>query len=112
MEMVKAGRVGEVRERGRKVLALLGRKVGVFADGDGFFALELTCKHQGADLSAGRVVGGVVTCPRHGWRYELATGRCLDHASAPLRRHALELRGEEIWISLGPVEGGAPGSNR
>jgi nitrite reductase/ring-hydroxylating ferredoxin subunit len=109
MDMIRAGRVAEVRERGRKVLALLGRKVGVFADGDGFFALELTCKHQGADLSAGRVERGVVTCPRHGWRYELATGRCLDHASAPLRRHDLEVRGEDIWISLRPVEEGQPG---
>jgi nitrite reductase/ring-hydroxylating ferredoxin subunit len=105
MEMIRAGRTADIRAAGRKVLSLLGRKVGVFAAEDGFYAVELTCKHQGADLSAGAVADGVVTCPRHGWRYRLETGHCLDHDSAPLRRHALDVRGDEVWISLRPLEG-------
>jgi nitrite reductase/ring-hydroxylating ferredoxin subunit len=56
-----------------------------------FYALFDRCPHQGARLSAGVLVGGVVAkepgcysfdpasrlvkCPRHGWEYELATGR-------------------------------------
>jgi len=35
------------------------------------------CPHQGATLSAGELDGGVVTCPAHGSRFDVATGERL-----------------------------------
>ena len=62
--------------------------------GPRFFALRDICPHQGAPLSAGKVdgtalpclpgqeisygrLGEILTCPWHGWQFELATGRAL-----------------------------------
>lgn len=38
------------------------------------YALDGMCAHQGGPLANGTVQGGCVTCPWHGWQYELATG--------------------------------------
>ena len=44
----------------------------------GGYAIQRRCPHLKADLSRfGSVENGILTCAMHGWRFELATGRCL-----------------------------------
>lgn len=38
-------------------------------------AIEDACNHAGASLSEGHRQGGCVSCPMHGYIFELATGR-------------------------------------
>ncbi len=71
-----------------------GRALTVVRRGRRFFALRDICPHQGAPLSAGKVdgtalpcrpgeeisygrVGEILTCPWHGWQFDLSTGRAL-----------------------------------
>ncbi len=85
------------------VVSLLGKKVGIFLRGEEIYALQMSCKHQGADLSKGRVTQGIVTCPRHGWRYDLQTGECVEPENgAPLRFHEVKLDGPQVWVSIHP----------
>jgi UDP-MurNAc hydroxylase len=44
----------------------------------GDYLVERRCPHLGGDLARfGDVDNGVLTCTLHGWRFDLATGRCL-----------------------------------
>ncbi len=43
-----------------------------------FHAVSDRCSHEGALLSGGRLDGGVVTCPAHGSRFDVATGKNLS----------------------------------
>lgn len=36
------------------------------------------CPHQGADLKNATVVNGVITCPRHFWKFCADTGKCIS----------------------------------
>ena len=84
---------------------VLGRNVGIVKDQDGMlFATEISCKHQNADLTTGKLKGDTIRCPRHGWLYNIKTGECLNHDSSPLRRYDLEIRGDDIYVSTLPVE--------
>lgn len=52
----------------------------------GDFIVQRRCPHLGGDLARfGEVDDGVLTCTLHGWRFELATGRCLTADRARLR---------------------------
>jgi nitrite reductase/ring-hydroxylating ferredoxin subunit len=42
-----------------------------------FYACADRCPHAGATLSEGEVESGVVTCPRHGSQFDVATGQRL-----------------------------------
>ena len=77
------------------------------ADGE-ISALELACRHQGADLSAGQREGRiVVTCPRHAWRYDLATGACLTEPGLPLRALAVKSEAGKLYVDpIPPLDGG------
>ena len=46
----------------------------VFRSSGVLYALDGMCAHQGGPLAEGTVQAGCVTCPWHGWQYELATG--------------------------------------
>lgn len=55
--------------------ALVGERiVAVFRHEGNWFAIDAMCSHQGGPLAEGTVKDGCVTCPWHGWQYDLATG--------------------------------------
>ncbi|MVA75059.1 bifunctional 3-phenylpropionate/cinnamic acid dioxygenase ferredoxin subunit [Auraticoccus sp. F435] len=77
--------------------------IALFRDDDGtFYALDDTCSHQEASLADGWVEDGEVECPLHAARFCLRTGAalCLP-ATAPVRTHRVELRGEDVWLFPG-----------
>jgi len=89
------------------VLSLLGRRVGVWRDKTGEWqAMEMACRHQNGDLSQGSREGDIVTCPRHGWRYDLSSGACLTEAWARLRRYGIKVEKGGVWVSTRPLESG------
>ncbi|MGH3709176.1 MAG: Rieske (2Fe-2S) protein, partial [Pseudonocardiaceae bacterium] len=48
--------------------------------------VQRRCPHLRADLAKfGSVSDGILTCALHGWRFDLATGRCLTAADHPIR---------------------------
>jgi len=105
MDLIKLAPVTDFDRIRYRTFPVLGRVVGVYRCDDGtFLAREARCKHQGADLGAGRLAGSRVTCPRHGWEYDLATGECTNMGSLPLRPHAFEVRDGWLWVSPMPQE--------
>ena len=52
----------------------------------GDWVMERACPHRQADLSVfGEIDGDVLVCTLHGWRFDLATGRCLTADDRKLR---------------------------
>lgn len=67
-----------------------GRIVAVFHTTKGFFAMDGMCPHAGGPLAEGMLSGCIVTCPWHGWQFDVSTGEnCLNrrlvHPTFPLR---------------------------
>lgn len=54
---------------------LMGKPVVVFTSPDGPAVLVDRCPHRNMALSQGKVRGGEIECPYHGWRFK-ADGRC------------------------------------
>ncbi|MDQ6784055.1 MAG: Rieske (2Fe-2S) protein [Actinomycetota bacterium] len=54
-----------------------GQPVAVYRVRRKLFALSNVCLHIGSPIDDGHVAHGCVTCPWHGWRYELASGDLL-----------------------------------
>ena len=43
------------------------------------FALDNTCPHAGGPLGEGNLDGEVISCPWHGWKFNVRTGDCLKN---------------------------------
>lgn len=106
MEYIRLGYVRDFDRVRMKSYRMLGRLIAIVRERDGsFWATEIACKHQNADLvTEGRWEGNLVTCKRHGWQYDLRSGECLNQNSAPLRRHHLKVVAGELHVSMQPIE--------
>ena len=84
----------------RRVARERGMDVAVFRNGeDQVFALLDRCPHKGGPLSQGIVSGDSVTCPLHGWNIALDSGQACAPDVGCARRHAVQLRDGEVWLS-------------
>jgi nitrite reductase/ring-hydroxylating ferredoxin subunit len=86
----------------RAVVRAGDREIVVLRVGSELHAFDNACPHQGNPLVEGEVLGDVLECAYHGWRFDLATGACLA-GDEPARRYDVELVGGELRINLGPA---------
>jgi nitrite reductase/ring-hydroxylating ferredoxin subunit len=84
----------------RAVVEAGDRQIVVLRVGDELHAFDNACPHQGNPLVDGEVLGDVLECAYHGWRFDLGTGACLV-GDESARRYPVELVGGEIRIRLG-----------
>ena len=75
---VTVGRAEEVPEGGARSFEAAGRRIAVFRADGALHAMDGVCPHRGGPLGEGKVEGGIVTCPWHGWRFEVRTGKCVN----------------------------------
>lgn len=55
------------------------RILAVFNVGGEFHVIDGICPHAGGPLADGGLDGCIVTCPWHGWQFDVVTGRhCLS----------------------------------
>ncbi len=74
--MKTVGRVSfaELEVAGKLRLSYPPFDVCVVWDGGEIYAIEDACNHAGASLSEGSVAGGKISCPMHGYLFDLARG--------------------------------------
>jgi len=66
-------------------------------EGD-IIALDGICPHQGGPLGKGELAGCIVTCPWHGWQFDVRTGRHLVNAS--VQQPCIATRVKDCWIEV------------
>src|SRR5438132_3673919 len=71
---VKVAEKSDLREGFSKVVNVEGRSIALFRVKNEYFALANVCLHRGGPLGEGNISGSVVTCPWHGWKFEVRTG--------------------------------------
>ncbi len=90
---------------GRGVALEVGRtSVALFRNGDQVHALDDMCPHSGGPLSEGALEDGCVSCPWHGARFELSSGRSVgEFTCRDVRRHDVRRVDEHtLEITLAP----------
>ena len=80
-------------------IVVAGNIVALFnVDGE-LHALDGICPHQGGPLGQGALHGCVVSCPWHGWEYDVSDGQ---HQSIPALKHtSIQVRIVDGVVQLG-----------
>jgi nitrite reductase (NADH) small subunit len=76
------------------------RVIAVYHVDDQVYALDGICAHQGGPLGEGKLEGCVVTCPWHGWQYDVRTGQHQSIASLVHRTYPVKVEGSDIYVDI------------
>jgi nitrite reductase/ring-hydroxylating ferredoxin subunit/Fe-S cluster biogenesis protein NfuA len=95
-----AGRLDEIPEGGLRTLTLDGEKLILHRRGGVVSCMQNACAHLGFPLDDGSIEDGIITCPYHGFRYDLASGECLTAPEVQLQAHAVRVIGDRLEVRL------------
>ena len=99
--MDNVAKISEVPNFGKKVVSVSGREILLVNVKGTIYAVENECPHQGSPLNAAVVKDGYISCPRHGYRFNLTDGRCAEHPEFELATFPVRLTGDEISVDIG-----------
>ncbi len=77
-EYIEAGKADEITEGGMKTYSIQGKEILAAKYKGQYYAMGRYCTHMGADLSRGTLEGNIITCPRHGSRFDITTGESIS----------------------------------
>jgi nitrite reductase/ring-hydroxylating ferredoxin subunit len=96
-----AAKVSEIPDWGKRVVTVNGREVLLVKIKGEVFACANECPHQGASLAGAFLKDADhLSCPRHGYRFNLKTGACGDFPEYTLNLYPVEIRGGEIMVGI------------
>src|ERR1700722_14567262 len=81
-------------------LAAGERVIALFNVDGAFHALDGICPHQGGPLGEGDLAGCVVTCPWHGWQFDVRTGQNQLSTRIVQPRFPVRVEDDAIWVDL------------
>jgi nitrite reductase (NADH) small subunit len=100
----RVGRSADIPLLEGRSVAVAGRRVAVFRLPEGFVALDSVCPHSGGPLSDGIVADNCVSCPLHGWRFDLRSGAPTGGgATSGVTAHTVRERDGELYVRLAPA---------
>ncbi len=77
-----------------------GEEVILSRNGHAVSCFRNACAHLGLPLDQGAVADGVLTCPHHGFAYDLTTGECLTAPEVQLAPHAVRVIDDRVEVRL------------
>jgi nitrite reductase (NADH) small subunit len=100
------GRVSRVKvfdlkalpDGGVELAVVNGLDVALFRRGDEIFAVGNECAHKGGNLCDGRVEGDIVTCPLHGWEFDLRSGVCMTIPGESVPRFTVTVEDGTVYL--------------
>lgn len=79
-----------------------GKEIALFRIDGTFYAIENRCPHRGGPLSDGFLRDKSVTCPLHGWSFDVTTGSSPNRSDQKIGCFPVSAVGNEVTITLSP----------
>ena len=101
MAFIRAAKAADVPAGTIREFQVGGKAIALANVGGQFHAISNTCLHRGGPLGDGPLEGLLVTCPWHGWQYDVSTGKVGQNPSVGVEVYRVEVRGDEVFVDVG-----------
>lgn len=91
-DALKAGQVIEV--------IIAGNAIAVGNVDGTFYACSNSCPHAEGPLGEGSLQGSTLTCPYHGWQFDLRDGSCLTSPDDPVHTYPVQVVGDAVCVAV------------
>ena len=99
-EFVKLATLDELPPGGAKEVEHDGRIIALFNVGGIISAIDGICPHQGGPLAEGMVEGTIVTCPWHGWQFDVRSGQSTLGSKLKQPVYEVKVEGRDVLVAV------------
>jgi 3-phenylpropionate/trans-cinnamate dioxygenase ferredoxin component len=100
MGLIRVAASSELLPGQGRVVKADNLEIALFNVDGSFYAIGNTCLHRGGPLGEGSLEGSVVTCPWHGWEYDVTTGVSRVNPAKKVPVYRTEVQGQDVLIEL------------
>jgi len=90
----------ELPEESMKPVNVVGQTVLLAKHGGQVFGVSNKCPHMGCSLGNGRLKDFIVTCPCHGWSFDIRTGLYEYNKAIALETFECKVENGKIYIKI------------
>lgn len=100
-QLIRLAAVSDILPGGRLSVEIDETPALLLRAGDEFYCLDDVCTHDGQPLTDGPFDGRQITCPRHGAKFDVRTGKptCMP-ATSPIRVYPVTVQDGAIFVSV------------
>ena len=99
-DFVKVAKTSEIPAGQGKCVEVEGRRLAIFNVDGSYYAIDDVCQHQGGPLGEGELSGKIVTCPWHGWEYDVTNGINTFDTDLKQEQFQVKVDGNDILVAL------------
>lgn len=99
-QLVRVAGKDELADGQTKVVRVKANTLALFRLGGEYFAMSNTCLHRGGPLAEGEVTGFTVTCPWHGWTYDIRSGSFDLIPTLKVRTYPVKVVDGDVFVEV------------
>ena len=77
-----------------------GTAIAVANVGGSYYAISNACAHADGPLGEGSLDGHIVTCPYHGWQFDVRDGGCKTNAGSRVASYPVQVVGDAVCVKM------------
>jgi nitrite reductase/ring-hydroxylating ferredoxin subunit len=97
---VKMAALQELPPGAAKEVEFEGRVYAIFNVDGQISAIDGICPHQGGPLADGALEGTTVTCPWHGWQFDVVTGKTPLGPKIKQAVYEVKIEGQDVMVAV------------
>ncbi|WP_414515826.1 Rieske (2Fe-2S) protein [Nostoc sp. PCC 9305] len=101
-DYIRVAQLAEVQAAGSLLVHKEKHTIALFYSNNTVYAIDNRCPHMGFPLQGSTCKDGIVTCPWHYARFDLASGGTFDSWADDVPCFPVEIRDGEVWVNLAP----------
>lgn len=99
-EFKRVADVNEVSPGQGLVVDVDGNQIAIWNVNGTYYAFQNICPHRGGPVGDGELEDNTITCPWHGFRFDLRTGICVFNPAMKLTLYEVHVEGSDIKLNL------------
>jgi nitrite reductase (NADH) small subunit len=100
MARVRVVRSSDVPAGEGRVVEAGGRSLALFNVDGAYYAIDNSCAHRGGPLGEGELDGTVVTCPWHGWRWDVKSGANANNPAVKMACFPVSVEAGDVFVEI------------
>ncbi|MEH1858216.1 MAG: Rieske (2Fe-2S) protein [Nostoc sp.] len=101
-DYIRVAQLAEVQAAGSLLVHKEKHTIALFYSNNTVYAIDNRCPHMGFPLQGSTCKDGIVTCPWHYARFDLASGGTFDSWADDVPCFPVKIRDGEVWVNLAP----------